>query len=62
MCAMLEANIGIERASKRLQEGAVKQEETLPDMPVVLFLQNSNQWLGMGYVDYTLLHFNIFLN
>lgn len=42
MCAMLEANIGIERASKRLQGGAVKQEETLHDMPVALFLQNSN--------------------
>lgn len=42
MCAMLEANIGIERASKQSQGGAVNQEETLHDMPVALFLRNSN--------------------
>lgn len=36
MCAMLEANKGIGRASKWLQRGAVKYKEILHDMPMGL--------------------------
>lgn len=42
MYAMLEANVGKERASKLSQGGAENQEETLQDMLVALFLRDSN--------------------
>ena len=42
MCAVLEANIGIGKASQQLQGVAVEQKEMLYAMPVALLLRNSN--------------------
>lgn len=38
MCAMLEANTAVGRASTWLQGGAAEQEETLRGMPLALRL------------------------